>query len=42
MRKAHFNKIFGKFVGHIAQIRKKLGLEEQIKTISKLGYRLED
>ena len=27
---------------HIAQIRKKLGLEEQIKTISKLGYRLED
>lgn len=27
---------------HIAQIRKKLGLNEQIKTISKLGYRLED
>ena len=27
---------------HIAQIRKKLGLEEQIKTISKMGYRLED
>ena len=27
---------------HIAQIRKKLGLEEQSKTISKLGYRLED
>jgi len=27
---------------HIAQIRKKLGLGEQIKTISKLGYRLED
>ena len=26
---------------HIAQIRKKLGLEEQIKTISKMGYRLE-
>lgn len=27
---------------HIAQIRKKLCLEEQIKTISKMGYRLED
>ncbi|MPM58283.1 Transcriptional regulatory protein CseB [bioreactor metagenome] len=27
---------------HIAQIRKKLSLEEQIKTISKMGYRLED
>ena len=27
---------------HIAQLRKKLGLEEQIKTITKLGYRLED
>lgn len=27
---------------HIAQIRKKLGLEEFIKTISKMGYRLED
>ena len=27
---------------HIAQIRKKLSLNEQIKTISKLGYRLED
>ena len=27
---------------HIAQIRKKLGLNEQIKTISKRGYRLED
>ena len=27
---------------HIAQIRKKLGLNEQIRTISKLGYRLED
>ncbi|MEA5047063.1 MAG: response regulator transcription factor [Eubacteriales bacterium] len=27
---------------HIAQIRKKLGLNEQIKTVSKLGYRLED
>ena len=27
---------------HIAQIRKKLDLNEQIKTISKLGYRLED
>ena len=27
---------------HIAQIRKKLGLNEQIRTISKLGYRMED
>ena len=27
---------------HIAQVRKKLGLNGQIKTISKLGYRLED
>lgn len=27
---------------HIAQIRKKLGLNEQIRTVSKLGYRLED
>lgn len=27
---------------HIAQLRKKLGLEEQIRTITKLGYRLED
>lgn len=27
---------------HIAQLRKKLGLEELIKTITKLGYRLED
>lgn len=27
---------------HIAQLRKKLGLEEQIKTVTKLGYRLED
>ena len=27
---------------HIAQLRKKLGLNEQIRTISKLGYRLED
>lgn len=27
---------------HIGQLRKKLGLGDQIKTISKLGYRLED
>lgn len=27
---------------HIGQLRKKLGLAEQIKTISKVGYRLED
>lgn len=27
---------------HIAQLRKKLGLAEHIKTISKMGYRLED
>lgn len=27
---------------HIAQLRKKLGLEQMIKTIPKLGYRLED
>ena len=27
---------------HIGQLRKKLGLNEQIKTVSKLGYRLED
>lgn len=27
---------------HIGQLRKKLGLERHIKTISKLGYRLED
>lgn len=27
---------------HIAQIRKKLNLEHEIRTISKLGYRLED
>jgi DNA-binding response OmpR family regulator len=26
---------------HIQKLRKKLGLEEQIKTIYKLGYRLE-
>ncbi len=27
---------------HIGQLRKKLGLSEQIKTVSKLGYRLEE
>lgn len=27
---------------HIAKLRKKLGLDEQIKTIPKLGYRLEE
>lgn len=27
---------------HIGQLRKKLGLSEQIKTVSKMGYRLED
>lgn len=27
---------------HIGQIRKKLGLREQIKTVSKFGYRLEE
>lgn len=27
---------------HIAQLRKKLGLWDEIKTISKIGYRLED
>ena len=27
---------------HIGQLRKKLGLGEHIKTVSKLGYRLED
>lgn len=27
---------------HIGQLRKKLGLNEQIKTVSKLGYRLEE
>lgn len=27
---------------HVGQLRKKLGLSAQIKTISKLGYRLED
>ena len=27
---------------HIGQLRKKLGLNEHIKTISKMGYRLED
>ena len=27
---------------HIGQLRKKLNLENQIKTISKMGYRLED
>ncbi len=27
---------------HIAQLRKKLDLTDRIKTISKLGYRLED
>lgn len=27
---------------HISSLRKKLGLEEQIRTISKVGYRLED
>ena len=27
---------------HIGQLRKKLGLAENIKTISKMGYRLED
>ena len=27
---------------HIGQLRKKLGLEHNIKTISKMGYRLED
>ena len=27
---------------HVGQLRKKLGLTEKIKTISKMGYRLED
>jgi DNA-binding response OmpR family regulator len=27
---------------HIGQLRKKLGLSDQIKTVSKMGYRLED
>lgn len=27
---------------HIGQLRKKLGIHDQIKTVSKLGYRLED
>ena len=27
---------------HIGQLRKKLGLSEHIKTISKMGYRLEE
>ena len=27
---------------HVGQIRRKLGLSEHIKTISKMGYRLED
>lgn len=27
---------------HICQLRKKLGLFDNIKTISKMGYRLED
>ena len=27
---------------HVGQLRKKLGLTDQIKTIPKLGYRLED
>ena len=27
---------------HIGQLRRKLGLESHIKTISKMGYRLED
>ena len=27
---------------HIGQLRKKLGLTDYIKTVSKIGYRLED
>ena len=27
---------------HIGQLRKKLGLTEYVKTVSKIGYRLED
>ena len=27
---------------HIGQLRKKLGLADHIKTISKMGYRLEE
>jgi DNA-binding response OmpR family regulator len=49
-RERLLNEIWGiDFVGgtrtvdvHVAQLRKKLGLHEELKSISKIGYRLED
>lgn len=50
LRERLLNEIWGiDFVGgtrtvdvHIAQLRKKLGLHDELKTIPKIGYRLED